>query len=435
MTASPSLAAPSVFSLAVIGRALCVIGRHGPVILALCVLIGIFVPHIAIAAKPYMSVSVAVTVMGSLIGARFSVEKSWFEKYVIIVMIWAALGPTLIQALAVTGLAASNLNLAPELLTGMLLAGLAPPSGTAMTAATMLKLSPRLALISYVVGTLAAPLTMPILAQLFGQKIEIDTIQFGLRVLAVVGGGWLASLLIWQLRPSWLLPEAGAASGLSVLGLIGLCLGAMAPVRETLFRDPVSFGTLLAVALGLNIVLSLVGHVAFRALGAKDALTVGLLSGSRNVGLTVAAAGGSLAGAGEIFCAACLVPIFLMPFTVQRAQRLVALLSRRRTDRQAMVMWFPVAEPHIRQRMVVPRGVSLRIGRSIDADIRILDATVSREHARIQIENDKITFEDLDSSNGLYIRGKRVTDGELAFGDTLEIGKHGFRVMSVEPAS
>jgi DNA-binding winged helix-turn-helix (wHTH) protein len=67
-------------------------------------------------------------------------------------------------------------------------------------------------------------------------------------------------------------------------------------------------------------------------------------------------------------------------------------------------------------------GESL-IGRDPAATIRIDIGGVSRRHARIVVDGDRVTLEDLGSKNGTYLRGKRVErPTRLAHGDEIRIG-------------
>ena len=63
------------------------------------------------------------------------------------------------------------------------------------------------------------------------------------------------------------------------------------------------------------------------------------------------------------------------------------------------------------------------LGRDHSADICIHSEKVSRRHARITIQNDKVTLEDLGSKNGTYVGDKRVqTPVSLKDGDEFRIG-------------
>lgn len=63
------------------------------------------------------------------------------------------------------------------------------------------------------------------------------------------------------------------------------------------------------------------------------------------------------------------------------------------------------------------------IGRAPDAEVWVDAAGVSRHHARITIDGDAATVEDLGSKNGTYVRGLRVTTpSRLADGDPIRLG-------------
>lgn len=71
------------------------------------------------------------------------------------------------------------------------------------------------------------------------------------------------------------------------------------------------------------------------------------------------------------------------------------------------------------------------IGRSEDADIHLNSPTVSRKHAQILINNDNIFILDLNSSNGTYVNGKRVTKAQLHEGDIFSIGTYKIKLISL----
>ena len=65
-----------------------------------------------------------------------------------------------------------------------------------------------------------------------------------------------------------------------------------------------------------------------------------------------------------------------------------------------------------------------RIGRSLSADIRFDDATVSRRHALIVHDVDGVRVLDDRSLNGVYLNGRRVEFGPLSDGDEICVGRH-----------
>ena len=85
------------------------------------------------------------------------------------------------------------------------------------------------------------------------------------------------------------------------------------------------------------------------------------------------------------------------------------------------------------QEFDLARGVTL-IGRSLDCHVTIEDPLVSRQHARIIIDEDKATLEDLGSRNGVKLNGTTLRGaGELKDGDRLRIGTQDLVFCCVDP--
>ncbi len=65
-----------------------------------------------------------------------------------------------------------------------------------------------------------------------------------------------------------------------------------------------------------------------------------------------------------------------------------------------------------------------RIGRSLAADIRFDDPTVSRRHALIVRQADGVRVLDDRSLNGVFVNGERVEWRALSDGDEVLVGRH-----------
>ena len=75
-----------------------------------------------------------------------------------------------------------------------------------------------------------------------------------------------------------------------------------------------------------------------------------------------------------------------------------------------------------------------RIGRSLAADVRFDDATVSRRHALIVCQADGVRVLDDRSLNGVYVNGQRVEWHQLADGDRITVGRHTLWFLRATPA-
>ncbi|MEI2642869.1 MAG: DUF3662 and FHA domain-containing protein [Candidatus Nanopelagicales bacterium] len=72
-----------------------------------------------------------------------------------------------------------------------------------------------------------------------------------------------------------------------------------------------------------------------------------------------------------------------------------------------------------------------RIGRGMDADVRIEDPGVSRHHAEIRVAGPNVVIKDLGSTNGTYVNGTLVAEQPLRDGNVVTIGSTNLTFRSV----
>jgi pSer/pThr/pTyr-binding forkhead associated (FHA) protein/DNA-directed RNA polymerase subunit RPC12/RpoP len=74
-----------------------------------------------------------------------------------------------------------------------------------------------------------------------------------------------------------------------------------------------------------------------------------------------------------------------------------------------------------------------RIGRSLAADVRFDDPTVSRRHALIVRQPDGVRVLDDRSLNGVFVNGSRIEGKALKDGDEIIVGRYRLSFLSVRP--
>ena len=72
---------------------------------------------------------------------------------------------------------------------------------------------------------------------------------------------------------------------------------------------------------------------------------------------------------------------------------------------------------------MIPVKATMVLGRGENADVRLIEDKMSRNHCRFVIEDDGTYVEDLSSSNGTYVNGDRVSRRLLSDGDKIQIGQ------------
>jgi pSer/pThr/pTyr-binding forkhead associated (FHA) protein len=74
------------------------------------------------------------------------------------------------------------------------------------------------------------------------------------------------------------------------------------------------------------------------------------------------------------------------------------------------------------------------VGRVEDNTFQIPDGSVSSHHCEILLRGSEVVIKDLDSTNGSFINGERITETVLKPGQILRLGMVEMRLESGEPA-
>lgn len=80
-------------------------------------------------------------------------------------------------------------------------------------------------------------------------------------------------------------------------------------------------------------------------------------------------------------------------------------------------------------RLRLPAGAVKTVGRTARADFIVDAALVSRVHCRLFADtSDQLVVEDLESTNGTRVNGRKIERSVLREGDTLSVGRVDFLV-------
>lgn len=88
-------------------------------------------------------------------------------------------------------------------------------------------------------------------------------------------------------------------------------------------------------------------------------------------------------------------------------------------------------------RILPIENSTLTIGRDANSDFPLNDRLISRKHLEIvslkeEKENYSLLIRDLDSTNGTFVKGKRITEEWLRLGETIEIGSETILLFRTE---
>lgn len=80
----------------------------------------------------------------------------------------------------------------------------------------------------------------------------------------------------------------------------------------------------------------------------------------------------------------------------------------------------------------LPPNTEIIVGRSSDLDMVLVEDMVSRRHAKIVVNADQVTIQDLGSTNGTFVNGERVKRATLNDGDRVLIGTSIIKLVTAD---
>jgi BASS family bile acid:Na+ symporter len=292
------------------------LGRHGSHVLPIGVFIGIAFPPLATLMKPFLIPGI----IGPFIIALLRMDwhrlashagRPWVSGLFLAWLLIAA--PILINKLF--GL----LPIDPSLHGNLVLMAGASPLMASASLALIIGLDAPLAVVLTFAGTALVPFTLPPIAlHLLGIDIEIEIGELMLRLGILVGGCFSLAWLLRRFLPKGFTERhAAPLDGLAVIGLLVFAIAVMDGVTALAVERPFFVLEAAIAVFALNIVMQFIATLIFAWQGLHQALTAGLCSGNRNLGLLLAAMADRATADLMILIAVAQFPIYMLP-TLQR---------------------------------------------------------------------------------------------------------------------
>jgi len=211
----------------------------------------------------------------------------------------------------------------PQLYVGLVLQSVAPPIMSAPAFAALMGLESALSLATLIAGFAVTPLSAAVLAQLFlGAATRLSPLGLGLRLLLILAGSALSAALIRRIAGAgWIDRQRESIDGLSVVTLFVFAVAVMDGVGIGLLTRPWVMIGLTTLAFVLALGLTALTTVVFARVGWGRSLALGLACGHRNLGLMLAATGGTIPDLSWLYFGLAQFPIYLVPQLLQPVAR------------------------------------------------------------------------------------------------------------------
>jgi BASS family bile acid:Na+ symporter len=299
------------------------IRRHGLPLIALGAIVGIAAPGLAEATRPWL----VVLSIGTMLLALLRVDPASFgavlrrPRLAMLILAWVTLGVPLLVWLALSPFLPGD----SPFLTAAILIAATPSVMSAAAFAILLGADAALLTVVAIPSNAIAPFWLPLAATAMGVGAEVDPLAMAQRLALLVGSSFAGAVLVaWLVGRPRLHRAAPAIDAWVVLLIAASAIPCMAGVGPVLAMRPAAFLGMFAFALGLNLALQFVGYLVFRAAPVASALSAGLVSGTRNMVLLLAALGAPGDSDLGLIVAAAQLTLFVMPSLVAPAYRRLA---------------------------------------------------------------------------------------------------------------
>lgn len=296
------------------------IGRHGMALIAAAALLGIGWPALAEATRPLLLPVSLLTMALALLRVEPAALGGVLRRprLALILLAWVTLGvPALVWAALAPVLAPGS-----ALLAAAVLIAATPSVLSGAVFAILLGADAALLTLVAIPSNALAPLWLPAVAALMGVAAQVDPLAMALRLAVIVGGAFaLAGIAIGSCGRPALRRAAPRLDAALVLAVAASAIPAMDGVGAALAASPAGFLGMLAFALALNLALQALGFLAFLAAPRRAALSAGLVSGTRNMVLLLAALPDPRGSGIGLIVAAAQLALYVMPLLVAPAYR------------------------------------------------------------------------------------------------------------------
>ena len=294
--------------------ALSLAGRHGTLVAAASVFVGLAIPGLAAACKPYLGE--AIVVMLTLAFLRVDPNELFHHftrpGLVALATLWAML---LVPTVLGIGFVAFGVDQSmPGLYFMLVLQMSAPGLMSSPALAALLGLDVALTLATLIVSTAITPLTASLFTHVFLGTALASPFGFGLRLFLIIAGCALAAAIIRRVAgPTFIAAQRERIDGLSVIAMFMFAVAAMDGVADHFRSNPLLVIELTALAFALALGLIAVTALVFLRAGRARAFAIGLIAGNRNIGLMLAASGFAVPDVAWLYFALAQFPIYLLP--------------------------------------------------------------------------------------------------------------------------
>ncbi len=265
--------------------------------------------------RPYLGISVFSLLTLAFLRVDTNAIKLRLKRPTLLIaaLVWMMFGVPLIAYLGVQAIGPEVLG--PQLVLALYISTAAPPVLAAPAFLYLLGLDGTLSLALSVAAMILTPLSAPFIGELMlGEALPLTTFDLAIKLSVLLVGALLAAAVLRRIAGQERISRnANTISGFNVLLLLIFAIAAMDGVAASFVAKPLFTLGLTAVTFCLAFVQIGVTLLLFAPASREDAYAIAHTCGTRNMGLMVAAFGGTLPELTWLWFAVGQFPIYTLP--------------------------------------------------------------------------------------------------------------------------
>lgn len=295
------------------------LGKHGAAALAVSIFIGMALPSLSSYLRPYLTIAVFSLLTLAFLRADGNAIRLRLRHPLLLItgLIWMMVGAPLLTyaIIEIAGLR----TLGPDVILALYISTAAPPVMAAPAFIYLLGLDATLSLALSVAALIITPLTAPFIGELMlGPSLPLSVAGLAKQLSLLLAGAFLVSYILRRLAgQERLARSAHHVGGLNVLLLLVFAIAAMDGIAASFADRPFFMLGLIALTFVLAFVQIGVTLLVFSPASREDAYAIAHTCGTRNMGLMVAAFGGTLPEFTWFWFALGQFPIYMLPMVLK----------------------------------------------------------------------------------------------------------------------
>lgn len=286
--------------------------QHATKLMVLSILVGIGIPPLAAALRPYLAMIVWLILFLAMLQFDWEAVRGYLRRPLLMVLSvgWLVVATPLVLSPAVT-----SIGLPVGIAMALILSAASAPIMSTPAICAIIGLDAALSFVVLLLTTLMVPFTLPIIAiELLDLEIGLTTRQLMWRLGILIGSAMFLAVIAQKVVGSVRLSAATSTiDSCKLIVLLAMAVALMDGIGALLIDRPAYILLIVALSFVANAGMQLFAVAPFLAIGKRQAFTIAFSAGNRNMAIILAVIPVGFMPNLELYLVLAQVPMYVLP--------------------------------------------------------------------------------------------------------------------------